>query len=294
MAEFVYPCAVRAVSDNFQAHKNRGSVNPGTDFMAGYGTPVYAVAAGTVTDSDNSNGGSGGRTIHIDHDNGWGSDYLHLSSFAVRVGQRVAQGQLIGYSGASGEGQDHYYGAHLHLSLRPNHDHGYGGRGNVDPETKLSNAPVVTGDPATLQRQQFLNVARGEKLAVDGVQGPATTEAIKRYQTFLRSYGYTGAIDGSWGNGTQAAHDKYYAVLHAPAPAPAAGRPVVKRGSTGQPVKDVQWRLRTNYPLYAGTLSVDGDFGPATEAAVKEFQRRSGLTADGIVGPATYRALGIS
>jgi len=56
-------------------------------------------------------------------------------------------------------------------------------------------------------------------------------------------------------------------------------------------VMAVQRKLKTNYESYAGHLAVDGDYGPLTKAAVQEFQRRSGLVADGIVGPMTAAAL---
>ena len=41
-------------------------------------------------------------------------------------------------------------------------------------------------------------------------------------------------------------------------------------------------------------MAADGVFGPGTEAAVKSFQRSGGLTAGGVVGPDTWRALGVS
>lgn len=148
------------------------------------------------------------------------------------------------------------------------------------------------GSQVVKDRQNWLNAARGAGLKVDGIAGPATLNAIKTYQSFLRAYGYTGAIDGIWGAGTQAAHQKYYDSKQQPAK-PTGGRASISRGSKGTNVSDVQNRLKTNYPLYAGKLVVDGDFGAATDAAVREFQRRSGLTQDGIVGPATYKALGL-
>ncbi|AOT23688.1 lysin A [Mycobacterium phage MitKao] len=56
-------------------------------------------------------------------------------------------------------------------------------------------------------------------------------------------------------------------------------------------VRRVQRRLKAAYRSYAGHLEIDGDFGPLTELAVREFQRRSLLIADGIVGPNTAAAL---
>jgi N-acetyl-anhydromuramyl-L-alanine amidase AmpD len=64
------------------------------------------------------------------------------------------------------------------------------------------------------------------------------------------------------------------------------------RGSEGPQVAELQRQLKQDYPAYAGHLVVDGIFGPQTEAAVREFQRRTrGLKVDGIVGPATASAL---
>jgi len=62
----------------------------------------------------------------------------------------------------------------------------------------------------------------------------------------------------------------------------AAGRPTLRRPTTGDLVKQVQAKLR---------IDVDGSFGPKTEAAVRTFQRDQGLVPDGIVGPQTWAAL---
>lgn len=139
--------------------------------------------------------------------------------------------------------------------------------------------------------QAWMNASRGEKLKVDGLTGPATIAAKKRYQTFLRGYGYKGAIDGLWGAGTQTAHAAYYAAWNAPKASPApAGK--VTTASFGR-VDVVQKALKTKYPAYARHLVVDNLDGPKTIAAVKEFQRRAGLHVDGIAGPSTRKALGV-
>lgn len=66
---------------------------------------------------------------------------------------------------------------------------------------------------------------------------------------------------------------------------------VVKRGDSGAVVKTIQTKLK-NWGYYTGT--VDGIYGSQTVSAVKKFQKKYGLTVDGIVGKATAEKIGIS
>ncbi len=66
---------------------------------------------------------------------------------------------------------------------------------------------------------------------------------------------------------------------------------VLRQGSKGDEVREVQRRLK-NWGYYKG--SVDGIFGAGTKSAVIAFQKKNGLTADGVVGKATYKALGMT
>lgn len=121
------------------------------------------------------------------------------------------------------------------------------------------------------------------KLVVDGNYGPATETVVKEFQTRAML-----VSDGVAGPKTLAA---LHLINSAPAPTPSVS--VLKEGSTGNAVRTLQSALNTQYPAYSH-LTVDGNFGPATLAVVKEFQQRAGLSVDGIVGPATLKALHIS
>lgn len=82
-------------------------------------------------------------------------------------------------------------------------------------------------------------------------------------------------VDGSFGPCTKSAVAKL---------------PVLKRGSTGQFVKWLQQRL-INFGFSCGACGVDGSFGYCTLVAVQNFQAKSGLAPDGMVGPLTLAAL---
>ena len=87
-------------------------MHEGTDFAAGYGTPIYATADGVVTYADWDSGY--GRLIKIQHDFGIETRYGHLSQIRVEVGQRVSRGDRIGDMGNSGRST----GTHLHYEIR--------------------------------------------------------------------------------------------------------------------------------------------------------------------------------
>ena len=95
---------------------NTKSAHLGVDYAAPHGSPVVAVASGTVVSAGWS--GAGGNQIHVRHGGGFETFYLHLSSFAkgVRAGTHVDQGQLIGRVGATGTAT----GPHLDFRLRKN------------------------------------------------------------------------------------------------------------------------------------------------------------------------------
>lgn len=66
--------------------------------------------------------------------------------------------------------------------------------------------------------------------------------------------------------------------------------PTLRRGSQGDEVADLQMILNSKFGY---KLDIDGDFGSKTETAVKDFQSKQGLTADGVVGAKTWKALGV-
>lgn len=128
--------------------------------------------------------------------------------------------------------------------------------------------------PVTVRSLQYLLNAHGARITVDGLFGSATDGAVRTYQ---RARGL--AVDGVVGAAT------WSSLLV-----------TVRWGSTGSAVRAVQDQINFRRGLGGeALLSVDGVFGPRTDAAVRQFQEVMALqlpvTVDGIVGPATWRGL---
>ena len=88
----------------------------GIDIAAGLGAPVWAADAGVVTIAQGGWNGGYGNIVMIDHGNGWITVYGHLSQINVVPCQGVAQGQVIGLAGSTGNST----GPHLHFETRFN------------------------------------------------------------------------------------------------------------------------------------------------------------------------------
>ena len=90
----------------------RSGAHTGTDIAAPTGTPIKAVAAGTVTFAEKS--GPYGNLIKITHENGVETWYGHCSKLYATVGQKVDAGDIIAAVGSTGNST----GPHLHLEIR--------------------------------------------------------------------------------------------------------------------------------------------------------------------------------
>lgn len=125
------------------AHTNRStpSTEPGTDFYCPRFTELHAAASGVVADIGRSITPATGRYITLDLDDGKRCRYLHLEEIHVSLGQRVAWGQVIGKTGATGYGEADWSwnvagtgGAHVHMTLWEYQIYQFGRYATLDPQ----------------------------------------------------------------------------------------------------------------------------------------------------------------
>ena len=143
----------------------------------------------------------------------------------------------------------------------------------------------------------------------DSLRKGATGSAVKDLQTKLKKLGFYNAyVDGSYGDTTVAAVKAFQKKYNLTADGVAGSETLKKldsayknadsntstdddslrKGATGTAVKTLQTNLKK---LGFYTAYIDGSFGATTESAVKAFQRKYGLTADGVAGSATLKKI---
>lgn len=126
-------------------------------------------------------------------------------------------------------------------------------------------------------------------LAVDGRYGTSTASAVRAFQ---RRYGLT--VDGVVGRETwNAIYNEFRSIQSDNGTPNAYPGTALREGASGQNVRLVQFWLKIARTVYSrlNDLTVDGKFGAATTAAVKQFQTYFGLTSDGVVGRTTWNKL---
>ncbi|MCX5072935.1 M23 family metallopeptidase [Streptomyces sp. NPDC060334] len=131
---FVAPVEGSYVSTQYHAGGGMWSSgsHTGIDFHAASGTSVHAVGAGTIVEA--GYGGAYGNNVVIKHNDGTYTQYGHMSSLDVSVGQQVTPGQQIGLSGSTGNSS----GPHLHFEARTGSQYG----SDIDPIAYLRSHDV--------------------------------------------------------------------------------------------------------------------------------------------------------
>jgi murein DD-endopeptidase MepM/ murein hydrolase activator NlpD len=84
----------------FHPVQKRWKTHLGTDYAAPEGTPIISTGDGVVVESEFSN--NNGNYVKVKHDDTYTTQYLHMTKQAVRAGQSIRQGQVIGYVGSTG------------------------------------------------------------------------------------------------------------------------------------------------------------------------------------------------
>lgn len=159
--------------------------------------------------------------------------------------------------------------------------------------------PLRPGDRGQNVRlvQFWLKIARSvysalNDVGVDGIFGPSTTAAVKKFQSYfgLASDGIVGRA--TWTKLYEVYNDAANDLL-APNLRPGDYPGVLRVGSSGRAVRELQFYLYilSAYQSSIPAVSIDGRFGPSTEASVRAYQKFAGLTVDGIVGRATWDSL---
>lgn len=179
-------------------------------------------------------------------------------NFKYDIWQYTSKGELSGING------------YVDLNIS---DINYGEKDNTPQKEEQHNEPKKPSGNNTIKEiQTWLNNNYNTGLVVDGIYGSKTKAAlVKAYQTELnKQFNRKLVVDGIYGNKTSAAY-----VL-------------VKQGAEGNITKIIQAML---YCKGYTSIEVNGNFNKNTTKVIKEFQKASGISVDGIVGKDTLGKL---
>lgn len=178
---FARPCIGRLTSPfGWRKHpiSFMKSWHQGVDLAQKGNVPIYAAADGQVTRVGKS--GTYGNVVMVLHTIGgktYETNYAHLHSYDVKVGQRVLQGQKIGRMGNTGSST----AQHLHFEIHVGR-WATGQPNAVDPMLYITTVPALGAIGSDVEELQWLLNKHSYKLTVDGHFGATTDKALKDFQ----------------------------------------------------------------------------------------------------------------
>ena len=197
----------------------------------------------------------------------------------------ISKGYSCGASGADGDFGQGTYNAVVAFQR----DYGLDVDGIVGPATWNALSNIISNSQAMLRlgskgdevrKLQKLLISKGYSCGASGADGDFGQGTYNAVINFQRGNGL--GVDGIVGPATWRALEY----------AKATATMLLRKGDSGEDVKELQMFLISK-GYSCGASGADGDFGEGTYKAVCAFQRDHGLDVDGIVGPATWYALGV-
>jgi len=172
--------------------KGASTNHKGIDLRAAMGSPIYSMMEGEVTRFDPKWG-----TVYVQHPGGLTTQYMHLSSAAVKVGDKVKTGQLIGLAGETGKRYIPQMTPHLHFGLAKNGQF-------IDPEPFLKSQGIQLAHKGGTTREMgepSLNLK-----GVAGLQARSSMSNMSMMNTSMGTLGKEigGAIESSANRTTNA------------------------------------------------------------------------------------------
>lgn len=172
----IYPVNYIGITQGF-----RKGVHNGVDFgwnskHGGPNVPIYSVADGVVISIQNQT--TGGKVLIIRHDNGFCSEYAHLSRIIVRVNDRVRKGEQVANMGSTGQ----VTGPHLHFGLYRGTYINYSINNFVNPLDYLYKEPYQIVSENTLRNYRILDASERPS------ERPEDEYSLGDYKTLTEMY----------------------------------------------------------------------------------------------------------
>lgn len=189
-----YPVNYIAITNDYKKGKHNGLDLGWNSKNGGKNQPIYATASGKVIYQQTQT--SGGKVIHIKHDNGYVTEYGHLDTWVVKKGDKVKMGQKIGTMGRTGKTS----GNHLHYGVYKGSKINYNKSNWVDPKSVVCTSQDQKLSSNTSKNYKLKSFPIKEVISKNGLNVRKSSNSLSKKVGFL-PYGTKVEVfetSGSW------------------------------------------------------------------------------------------------